>query len=342
MTETNPQKKFCAQEDYLMKGVKCARLTAGKYTAVISYQYGSSVWRMQDIENNMEIFRYSDACTAEDIDKAREIWGLPTLYLPNRFDAGVLKTSDAEYHLPVNETKLGNHLHGWVHKRSHKVEQCFADDEKAVLVTSFTHDKNDEMYGCFPIDFKITYTFELSDDGLKHTVKLENFSNKRLPVSICTHTCINAPITVGGRQKGLRLSVPIVEKCELDERCLPTEKLLPLTYKDMRYKNGSMRPVLHQISNDMYTACDNELDGKSFYGVVITDKDNGKRICNEVSKEYIFWNMWNDRGGNGYFCPEPMTAMINCANLKLKPEISGYKELAKGESYECWQRFFTL
>ncbi|MCD7742054.1 MAG: aldose 1-epimerase [Ruminococcus sp.] len=331
-----------ATDNYDMKGVKCVRLDASKYTAVISPEYGSSVWRMRDNELDMEIFRYKDECTAKDIDKAREIWGLPTLYLPNRFDGGLLKTSDGEYHLPVNEVKLKNHLHGWVHKRAHKIESVAADDNKATLVTSYTHNENDEMYRFFPIDFKITYTFELSSDGLKHIVTLENLSDKRLPVSICTHTCINAPFKKGAKQSGLRLSVPIVERCELDKRCLPTERLLPLDTKDLRYKNGIMRPTLHMISNDMYTACDNILDGEPFYGAIITDKESGHRLCNEVSREYRFWNMWNDKGYNGYFCPEPMTAMINCANLKLKPEVTGYSELKKGESYECWQRFFTI
>ena len=43
-----------------------------------------------------------------------EIWGLPTLYLPNRFDGGVLRTSDGEYRLPINEERFGNHLHGFL------------------------------------------------------------------------------------------------------------------------------------------------------------------------------------------------------------------------------------
>lgn len=335
--------KIFAEENYMMKGVPCVRLAAGRYTAVISPLYGSSVWRMQDTVNNVEVFRYRDDITAAQIDKAREIWGLPTLYLPNRFDGGRLKTSDAEYKLPVNETKLKNFIHGWVHKREHTVESCTADGGKARVITSFTHGKDDPMYESFPIDFKITYTFELSEErGLEQTVRLENLGSRQLPVSICTHTCINAPLTPGGKQTGLRLSVPITERCELDSRCLPTEKLLPLTYKDMRYKNGTMRPVLHMISNDMYTACDNTLDGEPFYGVIITDKTTGVRLCNEVSKEYKFWNMWNDRGGKGYFCPEPMTAMINCANLSLPADVTGYKELAPQESFECSQRFFTL
>lgn len=328
---------------YIMKGIPCVKLAAGDYEAVVSPEYGASVWRMRDLKKGVEVFRYRDDVSAAEIDRAREIWGLPTLYLPNRFDGGVIKTSDAKYKMPINETLFGNFIHGWVHKRAHKIEKCEAEGDKAVLFTSFTHDSSDEMYRYFPIDFKISYTFELSaDEGLKQTVKLVSMSDKKLPVSICTHTCINAPIKQGGRQKGLRLSVPISEKCELDKRCLPTEKLLPLTSRDMRYKDGIMRPVLHQISNDMYTACDNELDGEKFYGVVITDKDNGVRICNEVSKEYKFWNMWNDRGGKGYFCPEPMTAMINCMNLSLPDEVTGYKELGKGESFECSQRFFVI
>lgn len=330
-------------ESFMMKGVPCVQLTAGRYTAVVSPQYGASVWRMRDTVNDVEVFRYRDDVTADEIDNAREIWGLPTLYLPNRFDGGLLKTSDAEYHLPVNEVKLKNFIHGWAHKRAHKVEDSGVRDGTAYVVTSFTHDSSDPMYEYFPLDFKLSYTFELSEEkGLTQTVKLENLSSRQLPVSICTHTCINSPLTAGKDESALRLRVPISERCELDERCLPTERLLALSDTDIPYKDGSMKPVLHDISNDMYTACEDELDGKPFYGVTITDKETGIRLCNEVSEEYRFWNMWNDRGHNGYFCPEPMTAMINCSNLSLSPEVTGYRELAAGESFECRQRFFTL
>lgn len=325
------------------KGINCVKLTAGRYLAVVSPLTGSSVLRFYDTENDIEIFRYKDDCSLEQYNNAREIWGLPTLYLPNRFDGGLLRTSDGEYHLPVNETLFNNHIHGWVHKRAHKIEDSFVRDGIATVITSYTFGKDDEMYSCFPLDFKLTYTYELSEEkGLVQTLKLENLSDKHLPVSLCTHTCINAPIKVGGSQEELFLTVPVGEKCELDDRCLPTERLLPLNDYDKTYKNGTMKAVLHDISNDMYTAVTGELNGKPFHGVTVTDKVSGFRVCNEVSEEYKFWNMWNDRGGNGYFCPEPMTAMINAANLSLAPEVSGHCELGKGESYECRQRFFTL
>lgn len=332
-----------AETEFVCKGVKCVKLSTDKYFAVISPETGSNVFRMFDKLNNIEVFRYSEECTLEIFDQAREIWGLPTLYLPNRLDNGVLKTSDAVYHLPVNETLLGNHLHGWVHKRPHEIVSVNADDKRAVLHTCYTFDKNDEMYSCFPVDFKIEYIYTLSDErGLEQEVRLTSLSDKALPVSICTHTCLNAPMTVGGSEDTMRLCVPIVEKCGLDERCLPDETLGPLSDWDMEYKNGTKRPTHQVISNDMYTACMNKLDGEDFYGTIVTDTATGHRLCNEVSKEYIFWNMWNDEGFKGYFCPEPMTAMINAPNLSLPREVSGYKELAKGETFTCSQRFFTL
>lgn len=328
--------------NFMFKGIKCVRMQSGKYTCIVAPSMGAAVLRLRDEENKIEVFRYKDDCTADTINQAREIWGLPTLYLPNRFDNGVIKTSDGVYNMPVNEEKLGNFIHGWVHKRPHEVECYSTQDKKAVLVTSYTFDKNDEMYKYFPVDFKISYTFTLTDKGLLQEIYLTNNSDKALPVSICTHTCLNAPMCDGGREDTMRLCVPIGEKCELNERCLPTEKLLPLNDWDKEYNDGTKMPTRQVISNDMYTAEMNTLDGKEFYGAFVTDTANGHKICNEVSKEFRFWNMWNDNGDKGYFCPEPMTAMINSPNLSLSGSVSGYEEITKGHTFKCWQRFFTV
>ena len=41
-------KKITAKEGFVMKGVSCVLLEYGKYSAEISPEYGSSVWRMLD------------------------------------------------------------------------------------------------------------------------------------------------------------------------------------------------------------------------------------------------------------------------------------------------------
>ena len=327
-------------KDFDFKGVKCVSMQHGKYFCVIAPSMGASVLRLRDEENEIDVFRYVESVTAEEINSSREIWGLPTLYLPNRFADGIVLTSDDEYQLPINEKQFHNTIHGWVHKRPHTVESVTEQEDKCIVVTSFTHDENDEMFELFPISFKISYTFTLSDEGLKQEINLINLSKKALPVSLCTHTTINSPMVDGGEEKDLRLFVPIGKKCELNDRCLPTERLLDLNDWDKEYLTGKM-PTLQELDNDMYTAEMNKLDGEDFYGVYVKDTVNGTMVLNEVSKEFRFWNMWNHNGVNHYFCPEPMTAMINCTNLSLPKEVTGYSELKKDETYTCWQRFFT-
>ncbi len=327
--------------NYTFKGKDCVKMQSGKYTAIIAPSVGSSVLRFRDDENDLEIFKFRKFIPMKTIEEQREIWGLPTLYLPNRFDKGVLRTSDSVYELPINEPLLDNFIHGWVHKREHEIECYTEENGKCVLITSYVFDENDEMYKYFPLDFKISYTFTLSPDGLKQEIYLTSNAEKALPVSICTHTCINAPLKDGGDEADLRLCVPIGERCELNRRCLPTEKLLPLADWDKEYKDGQKVPVGQPLDNDMYTAVMNEYNGKPFNGVIVRDLKSGHTLFNEVSKEFRFWNMWNDSGDKGYFCPEPMTAMINSANLSLGADVTGYCELKKGETYKCWQRFYT-
>ena len=125
------------------KGLEAVELTSGEYTAVIVPELGSNVVRFYDTKRDIEVFRYSEAATAEDIKNSPEIWGLPTLYLPNRLDAGVLRTSDSVYHFPVNETKFGNHIHGFVHKRRHEIDMMGTVGDIAFLNTSYDYDEND-------------------------------------------------------------------------------------------------------------------------------------------------------------------------------------------------------
>lgn len=323
-------------------GTPCVQISAGGYTALIAYEIGSNVIRLRNTKDRIEFFRFKDSTTAEELKKSAEVWGLPTLYLPNRFADGVLKTSDAVYQLPVNEkAPYNNHIHGFVHKRKHTLVEHYADENCAVVKTEYLYDERDAFFEYLPIKFLAEYTFTLSENGLDYRFKLTNMSEKMMPISVATHTTIKTPFVEGAKEGDVRITVPIGKKCELDERCLPTEDLLSLNAWDLEYKNGEKCPVLQDISNDMYEAEKMNLDGEDFYGMVVLDKASGKRICYEVSDEYKFWIIWNDKGFNGYFCPEPMTAMIDAPNLSLSKEVTGYKEIGPNETYEVWQRFFS-
>ena len=325
------------------KGIKAIELEFDGYYAIIAPTIGTNVLRFRDNVKGMEIFRYSDDVSIAEIINAPEIWGLPTLYLPNRLDGGVLKTSDAVYQLPVNEAAFKNHLHGFIQKRSHIVKDMGADNTHAFVTTSFIYDETDFFYNCFPIKFTCEITIDLSKDGLKHTISLTNLSEKMMPISVCTHTTINAPFVDGGLQENILLQVPCKEKLIFDkERWLPTGETQPLNDWDLEYKNGTKCPVLQDICNDMYSAATLKIDDKDFYGVVMTDTASGKKIYNEIDEKYKFWIVWNHEGFMNYFCPEPMTAQVNAPNLDMSREKSGYTEIKPNETYSVSQRFFTV
>lgn len=324
-------------------GTSCVRLTAGGYEAIVAYEIGSNVIRLRDNINGIEFFRFNADNSADTIRQSAEVWGLPTLYLPNRFADGVLKTSDAVYQLPVNEkAPYNNHIHGFLHKRVHEVVEHNADNNCAWVKTRYVYDENDEFFSYLPVKFVAEYTFTLSEHGLEQDIKFTNASGEKvLPMSLASHTTINSPFVDGGKEGNIRLTVPIGKKCELNERCLPTERLKALTMYDLEYKTGNKCPVLQVVDNDMYFGEYTDLDHEKFHGIIAEDIESGKKLCYEVSEEYKFWIIWNDRGFNHYFCPEPMTAMIDAPNLSLPADVTGYREVKPGESFHSHQRFFS-
>jgi len=323
-------------------GMPCVELSVDDYTALIAYEIGSNVIRLRNTKSSVDVFRFNDSISPEELLKSAEVWGLPLLYLPNRFADGILKTSDATYHLPVNEGEpYNNHIHGFIHKRVHSIVEYDCDENKSWLKTQYLYDENDDFFQYLPVKFNVEYTFTLSNKGLDVNIKFTNLSEKVLPMVLASHTAIQAPFVDEGKLPDIRISVPVLQKCELNERCLPTERILDLTPWDAEYNNGTKVPVLQNIDNDMYLADKLFVEDKDFYGMIAEDIAKKVKIFYEVSNEYRFWIIWNDKGFNGYFCPEPMTAMINSPNLNMPNYISGYKEIIPNNTFETKQRFFV-
>lgn len=323
-------------------GTVCVKMNAAGYEALIAYEIGSNVIRLRNNTEGVEFFRYNDNNSADVIRQSAEVWGLPTLYLPNRFADGVLRTSDAKYQLPVNEkAPYNNHIHGFIHKRVHELVEYNADDKCAWVKTRYVYDERDEFFEYLPVKFTAEYTFTLSENGLEQDIKFTNNSDVVLPMSLASHTTINSPFVDGAKENNIRLTVPIGKKCILNERCLPTGELANPDKWDLEYKSGSKCPVLQVVDNDMYFAEDIELDGEKFHGIIAEDTESGKKLCYEVSDNYKFWIIWNDRGFNHYFCPEPMTAMIDAPNLDMPADITGYSEVKPNESYTAHEHFFV-
>jgi aldose 1-epimerase len=326
------------------KGFEAVKLIAGNAYAVVVPELGSNVVRFREENLGVDVFRYSDDVSGGELNQSREVWGLPSLYLPNRFGKGILRTSDAEYHLPINEPAFGNHIHGFLHLRSHSVKSfgVIKEKETAYVETEYVYDKNDDFYRYFPVDFIANIRVELRIKGgaphLYHYFKLINISAKKLPVSLCTHTTIKSPFSDTGKETYIRLEIPVKSRIDIDKSTwLPSGKPnLKLSDYDFKYKDGAMCPVLRDICNEMYTL---EKPGEQKNAVIISDAYNGRKIVNVLSDAYQFLIVWNDGGSKHYFCPEPMTAQIDAPNLAIPPSESGYRELNPNEEYTAAQCF---
>ncbi len=326
-------------EKYKEKDV--IRLEAGRYTAIIAPFLGSNIMRMIDSEGKIDFFRNDESLTIEQLQSSPEVYGFPTLYLPNRLSGGKLTVSDHTYQLPINDG-LGNHIHGFLHKREHEIVSAVAADGKAVAKTQYVYDEKDPFFETLPISFRAEYTFTLSESGMAYEFTMTNLSDRQLPYGVCNHTAMKGPFTEGGDGMDVRLYVPIGERVHLNSQCIPTCNFLPLDNHDKQYLTGSNIPVLQDIDNDMYYAEKGEVDGKPYYGITATDLATGNRICYEVCEDFKYWIIWNDHGDKGYFCPEPMTWIIDAPNLPLSPDESGYVELAPGESKTITEKIYSV
>jgi aldose 1-epimerase len=152
---------------------------------------------------------------------------------------------------------------------------------------------------------------------------------------------MNGPFTSTGEPLDTRLYVTIGAKWLLNDRGNPTGDTIPLDNHDKQYQTGSMIPVKHKLDNDVYNMDTDEVDGRPFRGAIATDIATGKKIFYEVDDNFKFWVLWNDGGEKGFFCPEPMTWMINAPNLPLSFAESGYLELAPGQSKTVYEHIYS-
>lgn len=316
-------------------------MKAGGYLAIIAPTVGCNVARLRNCNEKIEILRYHKEHPMKKLTASPEVYGLPTLYLPNRLGYGKLRVSDATYQLPANESRFQNYLHGFLHKRHYTVTFTGTEEEKAIVRAEYLYDEKDEFFTYLPISFKAEFEFILDAQGLHYSFTMTNLSDKQMPYGVCNHSSFKAPFIHGHKGTDIRLQIPAVERLVLNERRLPTGETKPLSLYDERYVKGTQKVHKQYIDNDMYRIEEMEFNGKPFYGVIMTDAPSGKKICYEVDKAFPFFIVWNDKGTKDYYCPEPISWMIDAPNLDLPADVTGYMELAPKESKTVKEHIFT-
>ena len=321
------------------KEISCIQMEYDNYRGLLAPSLGSNFLNLEETSRHIRFFHFKKGLPGKALRKYHIIFGLPITYLPNRLCDGILKTSDAVYEFPINERSRNNSIHGFLHTRKHKILSMEEKDDCVIAKTYYEYDENDSFFQYFPLKFRADFTFTLSKTGLKHEITLTNLSNHMLPFGFGTHTTISCPFIKNQRKKEgkyYQFSLPVKHRYPLNDRHLPDGTFRPLSEQEEAYRKGTAKPVGHDINDELYQLDDKEVSYKS----IITDTRTKLSIVNEVSKEYRFYVLWNMGGKQNFFCPEPLTWLIDAPNSNLPNEETGYKELKPNESATIWQKFY--
>mgnify|MGYP001058941583 CR=1 FL=1 len=321
------------------KGFSAVSFCAGGYEALLIPGIGANLIELKYDMKGLSLLRTPD--DGEIFKVKPQVYGIPVLFPPNRIEDGTFKAAGNVYNFPINEAARNNHIHGFLHTRPWQVTKTELIGDAAGIELVFSADSSTDFYRYFPHEFECRLLYRLSTGGLEQRISVQNKSGKAMPLGVGFHTAFRVPFHPGGKEENYRLKVSIGQKWELDDRMLPTGKILPLDNGEEAYRSQGVVPVGHVIDRQLYTAKKIKIDDKEFHGAVIEDATEGIRLVYEVDGEYKHWMLWNETGDKGFVCPEPQTWTVNAPNLKLPDEITGLMLLPAGETWQGSCRIFV-
>jgi aldose 1-epimerase len=128
------------------------------------------------------------------------LWGSAVLFpFPGRIREGRFTFGGVEYQLPLNETSLGNALHGCVSTRawSH-ISSSATPDDGAAIVYRIGTDEQPRLLADYPFPFRLTMELRLKSGRLRYAFTAENLGDRPMPVGLGLHPYFPLPLGDAG------------------------------------------------------------------------------------------------------------------------------------------------
>jgi len=239
------------------------------------------------------------------------------------------------YQFPINEPETHNHLHGFFYDRKWEVSDLQADESQSSIELVMTVNEQADIYHYFPHVFKVYLRYTLSSAGLRQSVKVVNEGETVMPVMLGFHTTFKAPFAKNSHETDVMLQLSITGRVQLNDRSLPTGKVLPLDQNEQQLAGEGNSPYFQPLGHH-YLA-----DKGGTNRMVLTDKREKVSLIYETGSKFPFWMLYNKDANSGFFCPEPQTIMVNAPNVKLPAEQTVIIGLKKGEIWSAESRLYT-
>ncbi|MBN2641221.1 MAG: aldose 1-epimerase [Victivallales bacterium] len=284
---------------------------------------------LRHIPSGLELLR--TPLSLEELRRTPERYGMPLLFPPGRIEGGCFRWNGQDYSFPLNSND--SNLHGFLLGRPWALAETRERDGELMVAMIYEHGKSQPNFAGFPHEFRLTLIYRFTAVGVIQKTGLTNLSHKPMPFGLGYHTAFRLPFGPYSIEAEQRCRVMVTTgdgRWEMSpERRVPTGRLLPLA-ADERYNCGQAVKAI--LPGRLYPAVSQMPDGRKFRGSIIESPADHARLIYEVSDEYHLWALWNDGGGKGFFCVEPLTWMSNAPNLNLPPETTGLRVLGSGSS----------
>lgn len=288
------------------------KIETPEWLAEIAPESGANLYRLQHRAGKTEVLRSPESLT--ELQEKPECYGIPVLFPPNRIADGRFTWQGRQYVFPLNESERGNHLHGLILGKPWRLTRHEPD------LAEMTYDF--AAIPGYPHDFTLTLTYRFTPEAVIQTFAVQNRSTLAMPFAVGFHTAFVLPAG--------QVRITAGEHCWeiLRPRHLPSGKPLPWPGNE---------PVYHdlQVVSRHAPMATEIIDGQPFRGAIIDRTAEHVRIYYEADAEYRHWCLWNNGGGQGFFCAEPMTWMVNAPNLDLPPEVTGMQGLEPGRNWQA-------
>ena len=300
-------------EQTLFLGLSAYRLRCDTYEAVILPQFGANCVSLIHRPTGTECLRVPP--TAEEMADHVNVYGLPIQFPPNRILRGRFTFRGREYTFPINEPARSCFIHGVLSAAPFEMER------EGVFVYHATAEK---PYLAFPHAFTLEREYRLTDEGLFHTVRVRNDSDREMPVAVGIHAAWN----VFSPEAALR--IPAEYQNDIDrEFIMPTGKEITESPQLDALRKGTLQPEKEALSTLLTTR-----------GQKVSLADESRAFCYDSDPSMPFVMLWNGGGGTGFVCPEPQSWVPHAPLLDWPWEKSGMDSLMPGKEKTYSLRFW--
>jgi aldose 1-epimerase len=128
------------------------------------------------------------------------LWGSAVLFpFPGRIREGKFSFAGVDYQLPLNETSLGNALHGCVSTRAWARVDSVASERGGVALTyRISTDDQPKLLAEYPFPFRLTMEIQLRAGRLHYAFTAENIGKSLMPVGLGLHPYFPLPLGNAG------------------------------------------------------------------------------------------------------------------------------------------------